>query len=246
MEQEEQEPKPKLNKTPGRGRSLLTSAILLGASMFSRGNTNADNPQNPEGAPDSTYSQVDNNLNLKNQVFVPELARDAEKREVEQVQFANLRQGIDSTFESQKNSVIKDRQTWEEYWQKMNPNSNVPIPEIDFDKEVIIFTAQGPTYDNRHAIEISGIETDGSDVDILITSTTPAENCPITQRLTSAYQAVKTERLKQPDGSDRPVNFEFREDKGCYDIGVASSVRTDGQEHNFYGAQTVNKTLFVP
>lgn len=232
MEQGEDESN--LRKVLGKGKNLLRAGILAGALIGSRGNANADKTYDPEGVPDSAYTQLDNNLNLDNQIVVPELAKDEEIKSPEEfsdVEFVEFTSGLQSGFETPENLIIRDQQTLDEYWGKINHDPNIPTPILKQD-EIIVISALG-NKDTLTATLITKVVKSDKSIRVDSQSYDIGQDIP---EKSSPFDAI----LIKDVNLNLPFTFNTTQMPGKYNFNVAVSSKTDGEGNSQYSGTTIS------
>lgn len=222
MEQEaEQNPKPRTVNKSGRGRSLLTSAILLGASFLGRSDANANEPQNPETGNVPEYSH---------RIVIPGISSDETKEIATQLPFETVMQGINSKLTIKEDRVFSNSEELKEYWELFGEGQPPTLNQ----GEVIVLTAQGPK-DTLTATKIDRIEKLGGHAQIFVKDYfSPKE------QQTSPFDAEKL----NADGMQ--LSFIHETINGDFYFAITSSARTDGSGDEVIGPTIVDITPKSP
>jgi hypothetical protein len=96
--------------------------------------------------------------------------------------------------------VVTDRNSLDAAWIEVNHNM-MPIPatpDVDFNQDIVVVAALGPRTSGGERITIDSARAAGQDVDVYVSSRSPAAGCVTTTVMTSPADIVS---LSQPAGS---------------------------------------------
>lgn len=118
----------------------------------------------------------------------------------------NLAKGAFSALETEGELVIRNRTEWSELWQNhARMQTGTAIPEVDFEREMVIAVTLGRRSTGGYGIEITRVERMGNGIRVEVTRTAPAPGAMTIQALTAPFHFVAVPT------SDLPVSF-FRKD----------------------------------
>ncbi|MDD5686859.1 MAG: protease complex subunit PrcB family protein [Elusimicrobia bacterium] len=98
-------------------------------------------------------------------------------------------QDTNSGIKTKKSLVIKTQKEWQALWETHTGKTG-SIPEIDFNKEIVIAVFMGEQKTGGYGIQISEIEETDSNIYIETVETVPSPNTTVTQQLTQPYHIV--------------------------------------------------------
>jgi hypothetical protein len=100
-----------------------------------------------------------------------------------------------SGYEERARRVIRDRDTWIRVWLRVTTTaSSRPVPQVDFDRHMIIFAAMGTRPNTGYQIEIVQLYRRGEDVYAVVRETSPGRNCVVGQAITAPVTAALVPR----------------------------------------------------
>ena len=100
-----------------------------------------------------------------------------------------------SGHEERARRVIRDRETWIRVWLRVTTTaSSRPVPQVDFDRNMIIFAAMGTRPNTGYQIEISQLYRHGDDIYAVVRETSPGRSCVVGQAITAPVTAALVPR----------------------------------------------------
>lgn len=122
---------------------------------------------------------------------------------VGEISFESVARGFYSGHEQDEYYRITDNKEWQKIWKKTYSNvSPEPIlPEIDFEKDMILAVFAGEFSSGGHSIEIGSIQEYERDVQVSIKLESPSISCSTTAALTQPFDIVKIEK------TDKEIRF---------------------------------------
>ncbi len=91
--------------------------------------------------------------------------------------------------------VIRDRDTWTRVWLRVTTSaSSRPLPQVDFDRHMIIFAAMGTKSTGGYQIEIAQLFRRGDDFYAVVRETSPGRGCGVTTAETAPVTAALVPR----------------------------------------------------
>jgi hypothetical protein len=117
-----------------------------------------------------------------------------------------------NAFSSQTTLVVRDQESWQELWSRMNATISPapPVPAVDFSKDLVLVAAAGTRPTGGFSVAITNAAESGGEVIVNATITSPGRNCIVTQALTSPVHAVTMARR------DAPISFQVgQEVRNC-------------------------------
>lgn len=100
-----------------------------------------------------------------------------------------------------KQEVVKEATRWKAIWLEHAGKSTVPLPEVDFSKELVIVTAMGQRPTGGYSIQIAKVETAAGKVKVYVQRKSPAKGSMTIQVLTAPFEFVAIPK------TDLPVEF---------------------------------------
>jgi len=134
-----------------------------------------------------------------------------------EITFKTISQGQYSGFSEAKNYVITNTNDWQSLWNKVYGNvlSKPPLPEVDFNKSMVIAVSLGSKPTGGYDIKITGVkerEAEGL-IAISVEESSPGKDCIVSQALTSPYHIIET------DKTDKEVVFDTSQFADPCDLG---------------------------
>lgn len=214
----------------GKLKKILQAGILTSALLGSRGGgiTQGANAQDSDN---QAYSQ---SQQLDHKIIIPNVARDEKvhsPEEFAEIEFTELTSEIKSGFETAVITIIKDQQTFEEYWKKMNQDPNMPAPKLK-EGEVIILSALG-NKDTLTATLIKKVEKNSASIRIDTESYDVGHDVP---EISSPFDSVSVEGVD----SSLPLILSDTKMPGKYDFSITTSSRTDSEGTSINSGKTVS------
>ena len=118
----------------------------------------------------------------------------------------NLAKGAFSALETGGELVIRNRTEWSELWQNhARVQTGTAIPEVNFEREMVIAVTLGRRSTGGHGIEITRVERTGNGLRVEVTRTAPARGAMTIQALTAPFHFVAV------PASDLAVRFVEKE-----------------------------------
>jgi hypothetical protein len=106
-----------------------------------------------------------------------------------------------SGMDTPERIVVRDAVTWKSVWDQINSRgSSVPLPAVNFSREMVVVAAMGSHGTGGFSILVEGAGESGGRINVAIHSDSPY-NCLTTEAFT---QPVDIARLAR---SDEPINF---------------------------------------
>lgn len=100
-----------------------------------------------------------------------------------------------SGYEDRARRVIRDRETWARVWLRATSGAPPrPLPEVDFDKRMIVFAAMGSQRSTGHRIEIIQLSRLGEDLYVVVKETSPGLSCAFAWAMTAPVTAALVPR----------------------------------------------------
>jgi hypothetical protein len=108
-----------------------------------------------------------------------------------------------SALEDSARHVVRSRDEWTALWNRIvaNHEPKPAVPDIDFEKEMLLVAAMGTRATGGYSIEIEAVDRDSSAITVSVRGRSPGRNCATTQALTAPVDIVRIPR------SDHPVRF---------------------------------------
>lgn len=118
-------------------------------------------------------------------------------KESSQPTIRNLAKGGFSGFQKPVQIVITNKTQWADIWSKHSAKQipAKPAPEVDFEKESVLFVALGQKRSGGFSIEIAGVDRSGGKTNILIRTHAPKPGGMQLQAITSPFHIVAVPRI---------------------------------------------------
>lgn len=93
--------------------------------------------------------------------------------------------------------VVTNATQWSELWGKhaVQKNPSEKAPEVDFDKETVIFVALGQQRTGGHAIEIADVKRGDAQVEVLVRTRKPKPGGIQLQAISAPFHAVAVPKI---------------------------------------------------
>lgn len=107
--------------------------------------------------------------------------------------------------------VVQSREEWEELWRELEPRTSRkqgqtlpnPVPDIDFQRNVLIVAAMGTRPNGGYSVEIPSLEESSNRIVVTVAEKSPGPKCGTAQAITHPIAIVTTAR------TEKPFEFEF-------------------------------------
>jgi hypothetical protein len=112
----------------------------------------------------------------------------------------NLARGGFSGFQDAAQIVVTNRAQWTEVWKKHSAKQipAKPAPEVDFEKESVLFVCLGQKRTGGYSAEITALEQSAGKTKVLVKTRAPKPGGMQIQAISSPFHAVAVPRLKGP------------------------------------------------
>ena len=99
-----------------------------------------------------------------------------------------------------RRSVITDSATWSAVWEQVTRNEGTPapLPEVDFENEVVVLASMGSKPSGGFAIDISSAAAVNGQLRVVVHETSPGTTCAVTGALTAPVHMVRAPRINGP------------------------------------------------
>ncbi len=96
--------------------------------------------------------------------------------------------------------VIRDAATWRNTWEQMHRNHSPqpPLPEVDFEREMLIVAALGTRPSGGYGILLESAHEHPSHLVATIRKTSPGAGCVVTAALTQPVDIARLARREKP------------------------------------------------
>lgn len=102
--------------------------------------------------------------------------------------------------------VVRDAAAWNALWARITRGgSPLPVPAVDFAREMVLVAAMGSRRTGGYTITIEGVDEEGSEWVARVAEQRPGARCGTTQAVTAPVDAVAVPR------SDRTVRWAVRQ-----------------------------------
>ena len=116
------------------------------------------------------------------------------------VPFQVLITASQSNIEEPQRKIIDNQKALESLFAEINKTRNpeIPIPEINFDKEIVAFVNLGQTSTGGHTVTVENIEMKKDEVVIHIGGTSPRPKDNVTMVITTPFTMVRLNKQILP------------------------------------------------
>ena len=105
-----------------------------------------------------------------------------------------------SGFQEPAQIVVTNSTQWAELWRKHSAKQipAKPAPEVNFDKESVLFVSLGQKRSGGYSVEITGLEQTAGKAKVLVKTQAPKPGGMQLQAITSPFHIVAVPRLTGP------------------------------------------------
>ena len=122
-------------------------------------------------------------------------AAERHKKATTQVSVQTIAKGSRSGIREAAQIAVRSQSEWQKLWRQHSSTStaSVPLPVVDFDKEIVaaVFLGERPT--GGYSVEISAAEVTGSLLTVFVKETSPNPGAIVTQGITQPFHIVRIE-----------------------------------------------------
>jgi hypothetical protein len=96
--------------------------------------------------------------------------------------------------------VVADAHDWAALWQRIHAGVSPmpPMPDVDFEKEMILAAALGSRPSGGYSIRIERLRGGDGVLEALVSRTTPGRDCMVIAAVTAPVDLVRVPRIDQP------------------------------------------------
>jgi hypothetical protein len=98
-----------------------------------------------------------------------------------------------SQFDQQARMVIRDQQTWDEAWAKID--DQMAAPATDFETSMIVLAAMGAQSNGGHTIAFNDIAATQDTLYVSVTESSPGGHCFTTANIVEPVTLARVERV---------------------------------------------------
>lgn len=122
-------------------------------------------------------------------------AAERDKKSTSQVAVRTIAKGSRSGVREPSQIAIRSQSEWQKLWRQHTSTSTapVPLPTVDFDKEIVIAVFLGEKPTGGYGVEISGAEVADGSVTIFVKETSPKPGAIVTQTINQPFHIVRIE-----------------------------------------------------
>ena len=116
-------------------------------------------------------------------------------RSTDRVSFKTIARGVRSGVREPSQVAIRSQSEWQKLWrQHTSPSAApVPLPAVDFDKEIVAAAFLGEKPTGGYGVEISAAEVTDSSLTIFVKETSPSPGAILTQGFNQPFHIVRIE-----------------------------------------------------
>jgi len=109
-----------------------------------------------------------------------------------------LHSGNNGDFKEEKNQVITNNTVFEKVWKQAYANFMIKdeMPEVDFEKNIVLLVAMGEKTSGGHTIKITNATETSNNTIVNVLATSPGKGCMTTESITYPFQIVQIEKPK--------------------------------------------------
>ena len=146
---------------------------------------------------DNLARRFDTELESKNSVnkIIDKLYE--ESLDNKKLNFRNISKDSYNLLTTKSENVITTQEEWMNFWESVSPNDG-PVPQIDFDKKMVIAVLMGQKSTGGYSIEITNVIEQENDVIVKIKEISPGPNCGADAVLTSPYHIIEVSKSVMP------------------------------------------------
>lgn len=103
-----------------------------------------------------------------------------------------------SGIEDRERRVLDNPASFETWWpETMNATVAPPpdIPEVDFNRRMVVAASMGTQPTGGYLVEIAGVRREGEELTVVVRETSPGAGCIVSQSLTAPVMAVTAPRV---------------------------------------------------
>ena len=115
----------------------------------------------------------------------------------EPVKMRNIAHGNFSGIQTATQLVVTNSNQWEKLWKEHSAQRlpAEPAPEINFEKETVLFVAAGRKRSGGHRIEIAEVQQTKGETEVIVKTHTPKPGGIQLQALTAPFHAVAIPKI---------------------------------------------------
>lgn len=116
----------------------------------------------------------------------------------ESTDLKTIEKGVFSGIQEPVRVVVTNQTQWTELWAKHNAQKlpTPPLPEIDFDKQSVIFVGAGRKNTGGYSIEVRDVRKVDDHTEVLVATHEPKPGGLTIQALTAPFHIVKVPRIE--------------------------------------------------
>lgn len=133
--------------------------------------------------------------------FIPVIIMScASSKERTPVDFTVIAKGSNSGYLDKKRIAVKNKQDFEKLWENLyiNFSEKPPLPDVDFNKNIIIGVFFGEYTNGGGAISVKSVEEYNTMIMVKVEEITPGYNCVTTDVMTQPYQIIQIPKVSLP------------------------------------------------
>lgn len=112
--------------------------------------------------------------------------------------FAEILKGQSRLLREPQERVLRTKETWEEFWKKLHPDSGARkplLPEVDFAKESVVVIAWGERPSAGWTLEVKSVRVEGGEAVVEVVRRAPTGAALAV--VSHPYILVKTSKLPE-------------------------------------------------
>lgn len=116
-----------------------------------------------------------------------------------EIPFETVSKGLNSGYEERKKYAITDNSDWMNLWDMhvsiVEPKP--PLPEVDFNQEMVIAVFFGSIASGGYTIEITKVIENKTNLVVFVKEIIPGKGCIVSEGETSPYHIIKIQKVNK-------------------------------------------------
>lgn len=116
------------------------------------------------------------------------------------IYFTVIANGSNSGYTKKDRIAIRNKQDFQEMWNNLyiNYSEKPPLPDVDFNKSIVIGVFFGEYTNGGGAISVKSVEEYDTMIMVKVEEITPGHNCVTTDVMTQPYQIIQIPKVSLP------------------------------------------------
>lgn len=109
-----------------------------------------------------------------------------------------IKEGMNAyAFDQAQFRIIQSDKTFKQIWDSLNQDMPEPLPEIDFNKNMVVFYSYGPFNHGGYTLKLHDVEENENEIILHVFMQSPNPEDFVTEVLTHLYFLVKINRTNK-------------------------------------------------